>query len=184
MIPRVMTILCMLVCLPCLAGDPPKSDLPFLSTDTAYVIEFVTLPSVFRDYPRSRTIEPNAGPLHKVTVTDTSRTDTLRLVKVTELGPGSWVQLEYPVSAADWPKWRGALRMTSRLTKDTMKTLGTDEPAHKYLTALKQTSIDQLARLKTTTIWVNLVHAVSIAPVDKDLREIKNLLDRRASPAK
>ena len=98
------------------------------------------------------------------------------------LDRGCNLSIQYPPQIG--PKWRGALRMTSRLTKDTMKTLGTDEPAHKYLTALKQTSIDQLARLKTTTIWVNLAHAVSIAPVDKDLREIKNLLDRRASPAK
>lgn len=167
---RLAAILTVLILSTSVSADEPAptaKPLGFLEIGHDYGIRFPDSYSVFK---LSKT------GITKLTSSDGSSRPanwtmnlTVQVFTVLKHAQGSWVLLKHPASLEDATKWNFHRLAVAQLTKGHIKKLES--------TAEGRTELDRLRRLaaqkiKTSTTWVNLDHAVTISAVPNELTPV------------
>lgn len=159
--------------MPCLAraGEDTPSDLAFLEVGKAYVIKFVPGADPFevkesQVIPVTATSTPadGSGPATTSTIPTTMHmTYRVNEFVVRKLGRGSWALLEHPSDVKAATETLGARRALE--DKETVAQQEKTEDGRKLLASWRE---DAKREVKVARTWINLAHAVTIAPPDAE----------------
>ncbi|TWU42925.1 hypothetical protein Poly51_63530 [Rubripirellula tenax] len=158
------------------AGDSPSS-LGFLKPDSTYVITFAGSTNAFTETQTS----VNLGSVlkDKAPPVQTTIVHKIDHFVVKELGSANWVLLEHPSDLFDASKWNGKLAAESLLNADYISELEKKEGGPQQIKWLRSQAAQEIPSVQT---WVNLSHALSIAPPAKKPNQLKVRVNATYNP--
>ncbi|WP_165075367.1 hypothetical protein [Paludisphaera rhizosphaerae] len=148
------------------------SDLTFLEVGNSYMIQFApgADPFVIKSAELSRvsTTTTDAGGKTTTELTPSTLTMTYRVPEfvVKKLGGGSWALLEYPLDVK-----AAAERMLARLALKNTETMAEQEKTEEGRMRIAEWKTEADRQIPTAEAWINLAHAVVIAPPLADPRD-------------
>jgi hypothetical protein len=102
-----------------------------------------------------------------VTLNFTLSVDVFQVVR---FGGGSWVLLRHPASTDDFSRWSEQRRATAILAGPHVEAIRAKPDGQERLRKLKQAAG---AKVPTAESWINLDHAIAIAPVPTEEIDLK-----------
>ncbi len=145
----------------CVAESPVSTtSLTFLRNGADYTIQFPTHLGAFTKETSSVAYGTvSDGQRFPVT---TKFTHIVSAFTVRELGPSQWALLEHPSSLSDAATWNLKLASAAKLTPENILHFQSTDEGKKRLAQLQKFAT---APINTSRTWVNLSHAIAIAPL-------------------
>lgn len=146
-------------------GKPSASGLSFLEVDQDYIIRIPEAINPFK-FSQGGITQASAAPAEdgkKSTVpVPWSMTISLQIFQVVRVGSGSWVLLRHPASPEDFSRWSGQRRALAILAGPHVEKIRSKRDGEERLKRLREAAD---AQIPTSETWVNLDHAIAIAPL-------------------
>jgi hypothetical protein len=146
----------------------PSDGLGFLKVGEDYVIRFSDANNIFktsRSEITQATTTDSDGQTKSAGPVAWNYTLSLTVFHVVRISGNSWVLLKHPDNPDDFIRW-GRQRQAKAILAAAKPNDGVDDPnAQERLKRLREDAAQQIA---TTQTWINLSHAIAIAPVPID----------------
>jgi hypothetical protein len=150
----------------------PGSGIPameFLEVGRSYVIHFIHAPPEFKwNGDMKRKAEGNNDETIRIVIPD-----TLEVFKVVKRPSSSWVLLEFPESDEAYYDWSMGQLFVAEYAQLENERESSNKDSAPTLREAKLTWEAKLKNIKTTQKWVNLDHALTIAPMPRWSHPIK-----------
>ena len=142
-----------------------KPGLDFLEPGEDYVIRFSDGNDIFkisRSEITQATTTDSDGRSKSAGPVAWNYTLSLTVFQVVRLGRGSWVLLRHPNNPDDFMQWARQRQAKAILASGSLEKLGSEANGQERLKRLQDDAKQDIA---TTETWINLDHAIAIAPV-------------------